>query len=46
MKNEVKKKMHVVLRAMLNQSHCETIVKKKISTPLHQNQSPISNRKA
>jgi len=32
MKNEVKKKMHVVWPAMLYQSHREVSVKKKISS--------------
>ena len=44
MKNEVKKKMHEVERALLHQSHRETRVKKKISKSFDQNQSCARNR--
>jgi hypothetical protein len=44
MKNEVKKKMHEVRRALLYQSHSATWAKKKISTSLHPGTSQACSR--
>jgi hypothetical protein len=45
MKNEVKKKMHEVRRALLYQSHSATWAKKKISTSLHPGTSQACSHK-